>query len=288
MSFSTSDAPGRKLRQAQVSHAIEHLKSLRDGEAGLSEVIRLGPEAVPTLRDLLFARERSGLSHARCRAVEALAALKAFDVLAEFLRLERRIPDAVELLGEDAVMSAAAYAIARLQQDWVYRLLIDLAVRRCLGGVLAGLGTFQRKESIPIFVDALVEDDVRLIAETTLRKFGRSTRPDLLAAILDHGRDTGSESESHLRKRRSALALLLDIGINRRHWPFIRPLIDDDDDQIALLACQACIDFGTKSDVTRLSSRLAVLASRVGWLDRERIDRMFGTLRSHSVHEDTK
>jgi hypothetical protein len=270
-SLCVSVRPDHQSVRQQITCAIEHLKSLHDGECGFTEVVGLGPDAIPSLRSLLFEREPSGLPHARLRAAEALAALKAFEVLADFLRLGRQITDPVERLGEETVMSAAGRLVARLRKDWVYDLLADLAGQRPLRGVLMGLGSFFRKESIPIFISALIEDEVRLTAEAILRGFGKVARKALLAAALDQGGNPRSESESNLRKRRSALALLLETGLPRGYWPRVRSLIDDRDHQIALLACTACLNCGTATDMTRIPARLAELQLTAGWFDRGHI-----------------
>jgi hypothetical protein len=152
-------------------------------------------------------RERSGLYVARCRAVEALAALRSFDTLGEFLRLDREIDDPVERLGEEVVISAAARLIARLQEEWVFQLLLDLAKRRSLSGVLAGLGAFERPESIPCLIRALMEDDVRSTAEAVLLSFGREARTQLVSAAIRPIDQARPERETSLRMRRSALAL---------------------------------------------------------------------------------
>jgi hypothetical protein len=47
----------------------------------VAELVALGTSAIPPLREPLFEREPSGLFQVRCRAVEALAALDAYDVL---------------------------------------------------------------------------------------------------------------------------------------------------------------------------------------------------------------
>ena len=88
---------------------------------GFWRSVKLGPDVVPALRRLLFAPEASGLYQTRHRATEALAALGAFDVLADFLRSRRPIADPVERVGEEVVIGAAARAIARLREEWVYR-----------------------------------------------------------------------------------------------------------------------------------------------------------------------
>ena len=107
--------------QFRIEHAVGRLRSLHDGDAGFFEVVALGPDVVPALRRLLFEPEPSGLYQVRGRAGEALAALGAFDVLADFLRSRQPIADPVERLGEEVVIGAAARAIARLREEWVYR-----------------------------------------------------------------------------------------------------------------------------------------------------------------------
>jgi hypothetical protein len=208
----------------------------------------------------------------RCRAAEALAALGAFHVLADFLSSPHEAKDPVERLGEEIVISTAARTIARLREQWVYLLLTGLAAWRPLSGILTGLGSFRRKESIPVFVGALGEDDVRLTAEAVLRGFGKAARPSLTAAALDRGGTDQSESESHLRRRRSALDLLFQIGVSRKEWPRLRPLLDDNDAQVALLTCQICFDVGNQRDRTQLSRRLTELRTKSDWLARQQID----------------
>jgi hypothetical protein len=271
--------------QARIEHAVGRLKSLHDGDTGLLEVIKLGPDVVPALRRLLFAPEPSGLHQARHRATEALAALGAFDVLADFLVSRQPIVDPVERLGEEVVIGAAARAISRLREEWVFLLLAVLAAHRCIPGVLAGLGSFHRKDSIEIFVSALGEDELRLTAEAILRGFGRAVRPTLIGAALDRGDARSSESESHLRKRRSALGLLLEIGISPKKWPVLRPLLGDSDRQIALLACRICFELGSAQDLARSARRLVDLRSGADWLERERIDDLLTAIRSAASRE---
>jgi hypothetical protein len=223
--------------QNEIDRALARLKSSHEGASGIAEIAGFGRSAVSSLRALLFERDRSGLFHARYRAIEALVALRAFDVLAEFLLAERPICDAVERLGEDVVVSAAARALAVERKDWVYDLLRKLAARKVLNGILAGLGTFLRMESIPVFVRALAEDEVRLTAARILRQFGSAARLALLEAAID--RDASDGGESLLRKQRSALALLLELDVPSEIWPMLRPLTEDRDPEIALLARKA-------------------------------------------------
>jgi hypothetical protein len=271
--------------QVRIEYAVGRLKSLHDGDSAFFEVVELGPDVVPALRRLLFEPEPSGLHQVRGRAAEALAALGAFDVLADFLRSRQPIADPVERLGEEVVTGAAARAIARLQEEWVYRLLGDLAAHCCVAGVLAGLGSFHRKDSIEIFIRALSEDEVRLTAEAILRGFGRAVRPALIAAALDRGDARNPESESHLRKRRSALGILLEIGIPPKKWGVLRPLMEDRDRQITLLACRVCFDLGSAQDLARSARRLIDLRSGADWLEKEHIDDLLTAIRSAASRE---
>ena len=124
----------------EVERAIAKLKSLQDGDVGVLDVIACGKQAIPALRRVLFERERSGLYQIRCRAIEALAGLKASDVLVEFLEAERMITDPVERVGEDAVINAAARALPNVHDPRVFALLLRLARHSHLTGVIRRVG----------------------------------------------------------------------------------------------------------------------------------------------------
>jgi hypothetical protein len=153
--LSENESVGKSSRRLARANAIERLKSLHGGDEAFAGLLVFGAEAVPELRTLLFERESSGLYQPRRLAAEALAALKSFDTLGEFLRLDREIDDPVERLGEEVVISTAARAIAQLREEWVFQLLLGLAKRHRLSGVLTGVGAFKRRESIPCLVRAL-------------------------------------------------------------------------------------------------------------------------------------
>jgi hypothetical protein len=191
-----------------LERAIEMLKSLHHGDLGVVETVACGARAIPALRALLFEREPSGLFETRCRAVQALAALNARDVLVEYLAMPHDAPDPVEQLGDDAVLNAAARTIAKFGDEQIFQLLRHLAGRRLLPGVIGGLGEFMRPEAIPTLVDALAEDECRLIAEAALKKFGRRAHQALTRAAAA----SSPESPSRARQRLSALDLLAAMG----------------------------------------------------------------------------
>ena len=235
-------------RSGSVERAIEKLKSLHDGERGLVETVACGRRAIPALRALLFEREPSGLFQTRCLAVKALAALKAYDVLTDFLSTPRGIADPVECVGEDAVINAAARALADPQEEQAFQLLMDLAEAHLLPGVIAALGAFRRAEALPYLVAALAEDESRLAAEAALRNLGSFACQALLVATARSEDLPQSDSDLRLRQRRSAIALLSEIGIAPQIWPALRPAMRDQDAKIAVSACKICLAIAPENE----------------------------------------
>jgi HEAT repeat protein len=255
-----------------VERAINKLKSLHDGDLGVVEVIAFGSQAIPPLRELLFEREPSGLYQERCRAVEALGLLRGYDVLIEFLGAERTTTDPVEQLGDDAVINATALALAKLRNQRVFDVLLRLARRPSLTGVIGALGAFDRVEAIPALIGALEDDASRRTAEAALKRLGRPALPALARAAEQHVLSVEHESETSLRRRRSALALLLHIGTPRKIWPRLRRLVQDRDPQVAFLACKICLLRGTASERCCAFHRLISLLAHADWMLREEIE----------------
>ena len=256
----------------QVESAIAELKSFQDGDLGVVHVIGCGEQAIPALRTMLFEREPSGLYQARCRAVEALAALGAYDVLIGFLEAERKIIDPVERMGEDAVINAAALALANARDQHVFELLLRLARRPALTGIVGALGAFENVDAIPVLIDALEEDASRRTAEAALRKLGRSARASLLRAV-DLKMPSGErESESSARRRRSALGLLAEMDGWRGTWQTLRHLVHDDDAKVAALACEIGLARAGSAERPGLVRRLIELLAQENWVLRKEIE----------------
>ena len=197
----------------RLRDAIRRIQSLNLGDLAVPDVIACGPAAIAPLRTILFAREPSGLFEARCRTVQALAALGAFDVLTEFLRSRTARADPVEQFGDDAVINAAARALAAVRSDRVFALMTTLAGKRMLPGIIAALGSFDRVDAIPTLVDALVDDDCRPPAEAALRRLGNAA----YSALSEAERTLRSfESPSRIRQYHSVLGLLGRLGAQRK------------------------------------------------------------------------
>jgi HEAT repeat protein len=158
-----------------------------------------------------------------------VAFVGAYNVLIEFLSAAHAVSDPVEPVGDDAVVNAAALAFINRPDERVFPILLRLAERPCLTGVIAALGAFGRTEAIPRLVDALAEDTSRRIAEAALKTFGAAARQSLLdAAILP------SSSESDVRRLVSVLGVLAEIGAPSDARPTLSPLVDHPNPRIAV------------------------------------------------------
>lgn len=255
-----------------VRRAIDKLKLLHADDLGVDEVVACGKRAVPALRELLFEREPSGLYQVRRRAVEALAALGAYEALIDFLRIPREADDPVERLGDEAVTNAAALALTKLREEQVFQLLLSVAKRQPLAGVIAALGSYQRPEAISILVDALTADDCRPAAETALRKLGSLTGPALLEAVTLQLPSAGRESVSSIRRRRSALRLLSELALPAERLPALRRLMKDPDGKIVMLACKICLTSGPIQDRKDAVRHLIELLPDADWMLSQEIE----------------
>ncbi|HTV31963.1 MAG TPA: hypothetical protein VME69_02515 [Methylocella sp.] len=256
---------------ACLAQAIEKLKSLHYGDQGLLETVTHGWRAVPPLRALLYKREPSGIFQPRCRVVQALVILKAYDVLAEFLATPREAADPVERIGDEVVINRAARALGGLHELHAFELLMWLAETNPLPGVMAALGGSGRVEAIPYLVAALAEDESRLAAETSLRNFGLLAHQALAVAAC-RSSDEAPESESRLRQRRSALGLLSETGVRPELWPVLRKLMQDRDTKISVLACKICLKSASEPERRGSVLRLRSLLRAADFLLKEEIE----------------
>jgi hypothetical protein len=262
---------------------VARLLSLHDGDVGAMALMLAGPPIIPAVRAFLFKRDPSGIYQPRCWAVEVLAALHAYDVLRDYLSFPHDATDPVERAGDEAVVNAAARALSSLREEWVFQLLLSLARRQPSAGVIDALGSFDRPEAIPHLIDALAEDDCRTIAESALRRLRAKATPAIIQAATGEQPLPEYESETSLRQRRSALRLLTDAPLSQEHWRILRHLVDDQDTQIAVLACSLCPLNAQKSDRAAVVARLTDLLSGANWILAMDIERCLSAHRGESA-----
>jgi hypothetical protein len=260
---------------AEARRLVGRLQSLYDADRAVLDLIALGPAAVPPLRDFVFRREPSGLYQPRVQAVSALAALKADDELIAFLRRvpEVEIVDPIERTGEDAVINAAARALAHRRDDEFFTVLTAIAERRRLAGVVEALGATGRSAAIPYLVDALESDFTRPVAEAALRNVGAAARPAIMRLALTPQPCAEFETPSSLRNRRSAVGVLRDIGLDPADWPQLRNLLQVRDPWLAALAANLALATRLpRAEHKAAAQRLLALLQSADWLLAEEIE----------------
>jgi HEAT repeat protein len=280
----TLEVPFMSMSPGGLQCAIDRLRSLHDGDLAITDVVAYGKDAIQPLREALFQREPSGLFDARCRVVETLATIGAYDVLIEFLSAPHAVGDPVESVGEDAVVNAAALAFVRQRDERVYPILLRLAERPCLTGVIAALGAFGRTDAIPRLVDALAEDASRRTAEAALGTLGAAAHRSLLdAAILP------SSSETDIRRLVSVLGVLAEIGTPSDAWPTLSPLVDHPNPRIAVSACRACLATAPRIYRRAAARRLVDQLSTADWTLHDEIENCLITYfpAARDIIEDT-
>lgn len=238
--------------------ALADLRALAYTDRGVLEAIACGEVAVPPLRTLLFAPEPSGLFAPRCAAVAALAALRAEDVLIDFLAAPHQIADPVARVGTEAVMSCAARALMRSEDPRLPALLRHLAETRLLPGAIEWLGAHGRIEALPCLIRALGDDVAWPSAITALHSLGAVAVPALWRAAIDPSPDRDHETDTSRRRRRAALAVLRDIGADPGAAPAgaLQRLADDGDPGISTAALCWQLDADPAADRRAVALRL--------------------------------
>lgn len=252
--------------EVKLDELARRLRSLTEGDIAVIDAIAIGAPAIPVLRALLFERDPAGIFEPRRRAVHALIVLKATDVLKEYVARWKPAADPVERFGDEVVLGAAARALGTTLNDEFYPVLAAVAGKYPVSEVIEALGYFRRVESIPILVAALADDFSRPAAEQAFRLLGQAVAPALMEVALRCGTNfSGRESQSSIRQRRSALRLILEFGPTRERWERLRDLVNDPDNEIAVLACR--IGLGAAGDTAgrECAYMLVVLLPRARW-----------------------
>jgi len=238
---------GKDYTDEEIRSFVRDLESLPGGGLTVSLLVGCGERAVAPLREFLLNGRPRGVFQPRQRAVEALAELGAKDVLMEYLSQKRVIADAVVRFGEEAVENTAARELARWPTEEVFQFLMNLAQRRMLAGAVDALGRFERPEAAPVLVKVLGDDVGRPAAEKALRAIAEKVKP----ALFQAARRTGApedETPSERQRRRSVVRVLADMALRDEDWKELRPLLQDGDQEIEIIAGEMAVDWAPPTE----------------------------------------
>jgi hypothetical protein len=254
---------------SEIQVWIDRLNSLVDGNQASMQLVGFGAAAIAPLKQYVLAGTPRGVFQPRQWAVEALAALGAKDVLFEYLARDDHVSDPVVQHGEDAVRNTAARLIARWKTDEVFQLLLSLADKRVLPGVIWALGEFRRPEALPRLEQALEDDVARPAAEEAFVKFREGAGGTLVSAATRRVMNEDEEVPSSLLRRRSSAKILAETGLGKRSWPRLRPLLDEDDPELVVHAAKLAVVAGSELDKKLAVSALLRTLPDAPWYLRE-------------------
>lgn len=130
-----------------------------------------------------------------------------------------------------------------------------------LPGVVDALREFDRPAAAPLFLRALEDDVCRRIAEEGLRRVATMRKQELFDAARPSDSDF-DENPSERQRRRSVVRILSELDLGENDWDQLRPLLDDRDEEIAIIAAEMAVDWapaGEKQAAAR------VLISCLAW-----------------------
>lgn len=258
--------PAKKAYTDEEIHQfVSELDSLNGSELTAAILIGCGPRAIPPLREFLLRGRPQGIYQPRLRAVEVLAELGAKNVLLEYLRQRRPIPDPVVRFGEDAVRSTAARLLARWRTDEVLVTLLELGEKQVLPGLVETLGEFRRVEALPLLLKALEDDVCRRSAEDALRKIGDSARPTLIEAATQALPSAEEETPSSLRRRQSVLQVLNELTVSAGDWERLRGLLGESDPSLVIHCARITISIAPADERLYAIRRVIEVLPRADW-----------------------
>jgi hypothetical protein len=251
----------RDYTDEEIRAFVADLESLPSGDLTVALLVGCGERAIRPLRDFLLNGKPRSVFQPRQRAVEALGQLSAKEVLLEYLSQKRKIADAAVRFGEEAVESTAARELASWRTDEVFQFLLNLGQRRKLPGVIDALREFDRPEAAPLFLRALEDDVCRPIAEEGLRRIATVRKQELFDAARRVDPDV-DEKPSERQRRRSIVRILSDLDLEENDWDQLRPLLEDQDKEVAIIAAEMAVDWAPGKD--KLAAAQFLIAC-LGW-----------------------
>lgn len=249
----------------EIGKLIERLNSLEEGAHAVTLLAACGQKAVEPLRQLLLDGKPSGIFQPRQRAVEALAELRAKDVLVEYLTTERQVLDPVDRYGEEAVEGTAARLLAEWRDEEVFQILLRLLRRKALPGLIEAVSGFLRVEALPEFIAALGDSIGRTFAEDALSQMGEAAHIALVETVRTPLPTADYETPTSLCRRRLALRLLTRLSLSVEECHMISPMADDRDPEIAARANRIALTAPDENERKRAAGRLIRMLPDAPW-----------------------
>jgi hypothetical protein len=251
--------------EQEIKRLIGALESLVDGELAVEQLADCGPAAIPYLREFLLHGRVKSIPQPRMRAVEVLARMGAKAVLLEYLTAAKLIPDRQLCMSEEAVENTAARKLSCWRDDEVFETLLAVCRRHLLPGAVESLTPYERTEAMPCFDRALEDDFCRAAAEEGFRRLGPRAGSALVLSAITPLPGAEEESPSSLRRRRSALALLAEIGIDEENWLELRALLSEADPEIAVRMAQLAQGVATVDERRTAAAHLLSALPELPW-----------------------
>ena len=261
--------------EAGIDRLVQGLFSLTEGELSVAALVGVGERAVPALRRVLLQGQPSTVYLPRQRVVRTLAELGAFWVLKEYLLQEKKIKDPDLRLAEEAVENTAARELARNQSEENCCVLLGLVMQRKLPGAVEALAQFRQDAAAPALVAALESDFCRNAAVEGIRPIYKAAVPYLIESARSPEPSRSEESATSLRRRRAAIRLLAEQGVEANVWPSLEFLLHETDEW--LQSCAAEIAFR----LHRTEPALRVLLTHLTSDDWVLVDEIAHFLRQH-------
>lgn len=268
--------PLSEMSGDQISHLVDALSSLTDGELAVTMLVACGLPAVPYLDQFLLMGPPRTIALPRCRAVHALGELGAYSTLISYFREYERPGDAVVLFSEDAVRSAVARELLRWRSDEVFHVLLDAARQRSASGLILALGEFRREESVPLLFETLGDDLCREEAKDGLRKIQQAARRYAILSIRGLT-DTQLHGPSALRHRRATLQLLVDFGVSSEEWQYLADFLLEQDADVVIAAASMGALIAPDHDQPKIVQALFRVSDHLNWAQEDHVIRLLDT-----------
>jgi hypothetical protein len=259
-----------------IERLIGELNSLEAGERASAQLILRGAAAIEPLAAFLLTSRPESIFQPRRWAVETLGALGATDVLIEYLNCGPVISDPVVNEGERIVADAAVAELANHSSPEILQFFLRLANSRMLPALAKAFGRYRVLDAMPYLDRALEDDRCRSAAEEALLQLGVAARNHLTFSAITPLPSYEEELPSSLLRRRSALAVLQDIGIDiEQHWPRLETLLDSPDPGLVVGVCVLALEQQVPIDVHKAVRRLIIVSPTAPWRLHDQLFRCF-------------